>query len=139
MVPPFGALLTFGGHKGYGLATMCELLGGALAAGMTQRVGDSSKKRILNGMFSVILDPAALGDRSAFEAEALAFIDWVKDSPAREGFGPVQVAGDAERASRAQRTAQGVPVDSTTWQEILDAAASLGLAPAAINAAAGLD
>ena len=139
VVPPFGALLTFGGHKGYGLATMCELLGGALAAGMTQRVGDSSKKRVLNGMFSVILDPAALGDRSAFEAEALAFIDWVKASPAREGFGPVQVAGDAERASRAQRSEQGVPVDGTTWQEILDAAASLGVAPAAVNAAAGLD
>ena len=139
VVPPFGALLTFGGHKGYGLATMCELLGGALAAGMTQRVSDSSKKRILNGMFSVLVDPAMLGDRSAFEAEALAFVDWVKASPAREGFGPVQVAGDAERASKAQRSVQGVPVDGTTWQEILDAAASLGVAPAAINAAAGLD
>ena len=26
----FGALLTFGGHKGFGLALVCELLGGAL-------------------------------------------------------------------------------------------------------------
>jgi LDH2 family malate/lactate/ureidoglycolate dehydrogenase len=25
VIPPFGALLTFGGHKGYGLALMCEL------------------------------------------------------------------------------------------------------------------
>ena len=33
--PPFGALLAFGEHKGYGLALLCELLGGALAAGMT--------------------------------------------------------------------------------------------------------
>ena len=33
---PFGALLAFGEHKGYGLALLCELLGGALAAGMTQ-------------------------------------------------------------------------------------------------------
>jgi len=32
VVPPFGALLTFGAHKGYGMALMCELLGGALAA-----------------------------------------------------------------------------------------------------------
>ena len=82
VVPPFGALLTFGGHKGYGLALMCELLGGALASGMTQRTGDVSKKRILNGMFSVLLNPNALGERGAFESEALAFLDWVKASPA---------------------------------------------------------
>jgi hydroxycarboxylate dehydrogenase B len=62
----------------------------------------------------------------------------VQQSPVREGFGPVQVAGDAERASRLKRSAEGVPVDSTTWQEILDAAASLGVAPAAVHAAAGL-
>ena len=59
-VPPLGALLTFGGHKGYGLAAMCELLGGALAAGMTQRVPEGDKMRILNGMFSVLVDPDAL-------------------------------------------------------------------------------
>ena len=138
VVPPLGALLTFGAHKGYGLALMCELLGGALAAGMTQRDDDSSKKRVLNGMFSVIVDPGKVADRAAFEAEALAFLGWVQASPPREGFGPVQVAGDAERASRALRSVEGVPVDSTTWQEILDAAASLGVAPGGVNAAAGV-
>jgi uncharacterized oxidoreductase len=137
VIPPFGALLTFGTHKGYGLALMCELLGGALAAGMTQRDDHIDKKRILNGMFSVLLDPAAVGDRAAFEAEALAFLQWVQASPPREGFGPVQVAGDAERASRAQRAAQGVPVDSTTWAEILAAADKLGVGAAAVDAAAG--
>jgi uncharacterized oxidoreductase len=136
VVPPFGALLTFGGHKGYGLALMCELLGGALAAGQTQRNADASRQRILNGMFSVLLDPGALTDRAAYEQEALAFLDWVQASPAREGCQPVQVAGDAERAHRAERTANGVPVDATTWQEILDAAARLGVAPEAVQAAA---
>ncbi len=138
VVPPFGALLTFGGHKGSGLAMMCELLGGALASGMTQRSNDMSKKRVLNGMFSVLVDPAALADRAAFEAETLAFLDWYKASPLRDGFDAVQVAGEPERAWRAQRVAQGVPVDTTTWDEILAAADSLGVAPASIQAAAGL-
>ena len=136
VVPPIGALLAFGAHKGFGLALMCELLGGALAAGLTQRDHDGTPRRVLNGMFSVLVDPAALGERSAFEAEALAFLDWVQASPPREGFAAVQVAGDAERASRAQRTAQGVPVDSATWSEILDAAKKLGLSAAAVSAAA---
>jgi uncharacterized oxidoreductase len=138
VIPPFGALLTFGGHKGSGLAMMCELLGGALAAGMTQRDDSAVKKRILNGMLSVLIDPAALADRRAFEDEALAFLDWARASPPREGFGAVQVAGEPERASKARRSAEGVPVDATTWQEILDAAAKLGLDAATVNAAAGL-
>jgi uncharacterized oxidoreductase len=138
VVPPFGALLAFGEHKGYGLALMCELLGGALAAGTTQRNDDTRRRRVLNGMFSVLVDPSVVADRGAFEREALAFIDWVQASPPREGFGPVQVAGDAERASRALRSAEGVPVDGTTWLEILDAAARLGVPPAAVEAAAGL-
>ena len=138
VVPPWGALLTFGAHKGYGLAVMCELLGGALAGGHTQRDADDSKRRVLNGMFSVLLDPAALGDTGAFEREAQAFIDWVKASPPREGVDNVLVAGEPERANRAQRTAQGISVDGTTWQEILDAAAQLGVDPAAVNADAGV-
>ncbi len=140
VVPPVGALLTFGEHKGYGMALMCELLGGALAGGLTPRDTESlhPQRRVLNGMFSVLIDPSALGARGTFEQQALAFLEWVQASPPREGFGAVQVAGDAERASKAQRTAHGVPVDGTTWQEILDAAAKLGVAPATVNAAAGL-
>ena len=138
VVPPFGALLTTGAHKGYGLAVMCELLGGALAAGATQRDHESSKRRVLNGMFSVLIDPARLGERAAFEAEAQAFIDWVKASPAREGFDAVMVAGEPERATRAERRAHGVPIDATTWQEILDAARQLGVDAAQVNASAGL-
>ncbi len=56
MIEPFGAILTFGAHKGYGMAVLCELLGGALAAGMTQHDHDSSKKRVLNGMLTVLID-----------------------------------------------------------------------------------
>ena len=141
VVPPFGALLTFGAHKGYGLALMCELLGGALAAGMTQRgdeTSDGSQRRVLNGMFSVLVDPAALAEPAVFEREALAFIEWVQASPPREGFDPVSIAGEPERASCARRTAEGVPVDATTWQEILAAAAKLGVDAAHVQAAAGL-
>ncbi len=138
VVPPFGALLPFGTHKGSGLALVCELLGGALAAGFTQRDGDPSPRRVLNGMFSVLVNPAALGSGAAFAAEAQAVVDWVKASPPRDGVAEVLVAGEPERASRARRTAEGVPVDGTTWLEILDAAAKLGVDPAAVNADAGL-
>ncbi len=138
VMPPFGALLPFGGYKGSGLAMMCELLGGALASGMTQRDDDTSRKRVLNGMFSVLVDPAALADRVAFEQEALAFLDWVRVSPVRDGFDAVHIAGDPERACRVDRTANGVPVDANTWLEILQAAERLRLDATEIDRLAGL-
>jgi uncharacterized oxidoreductase len=138
VIEPFGAILTFGAHKGYGMAVMCELLGGALAAGMAQHTHDSSKKRVLNGMLTVLIDPAKIADIDAYEREALTFVDWVTASPPREGFDRVRIAGEPERESRAKRLRSGVPVDGTTWQEILNAAHKLGVDPQRVHAAAGL-
>lgn len=138
VIPPFGAILAFGAHKGYGMAALCELLGGALAAGMALHVDDSGPKRIYNGMLTVLIDPRALGDAAAWEREAMAFVDWVKASPPREGFPPVRVAGEPERASKAARLVGGVPVDLTTWQQILDAARALGVPQDRVLEAAGL-
>jgi hydroxycarboxylate dehydrogenase B len=138
VIEPFGAILTFGAHKGYGMAVLCELLGGALAAGMTQYEAPSGKKRVLNGMLTVLIDPHRIADRAAYEREALAFVEWVTASPPREGYDRVRLAGDPERESRAKRMAAGVPVDATTWQEILNAAKKLGVDPQQVNAAAGV-
>src|SRR4029453_11556396 len=125
-------------HKGYGMAVLCELLGGALAAGMTQHTHDTSKKRILNGMFTVLVVPQRIADRAAYEREMLAFVDWVTASPPRAGFDRVRIAGEPEREARARRMQSGVPVDATTWQEILNAAQKLRVDPQRINDAAGV-
>ena len=137
VVPPFGAILPFGEHKGYGLALICELLGGALTGGQTQHAPDSGQKRILNGMFSVIIDPGAMGTAAHLTAETEAFAAWVLQSPP-SGTEPVQLPGDPERSRKRERLEQGIPVDATTWAEILQAAASLGLPPEAVSRAAGV-
>ena len=138
VIEPFGAILTFGGHKGYGMAVLCELLGGALAAGATQHTHDSSKKRVLNGMLTVLIDPNRIAERAAYEREMLTFVDWVTASPPRAGFDRVRIAGDPERESRTRRLQTGLPVDSTTWEEILNAARKLGVDPQRVHAEAGL-
>jgi hydroxycarboxylate dehydrogenase B len=133
VVPPTGAILGFGEHKGYGLAVLCELLGGALAAGMTGFADDGSKQRVLNGMLSVIVNPSALGADDTFEREAAAFVASLTGAPAREGFDRVKLAGDPERETRRAREAAGVPVDTTTWGQILEAADKLGVPRASIE------
>jgi uncharacterized oxidoreductase len=39
----------------------------------------------------------------------------------------VLVPGDPERMIRAERERTGVPIDATTWNEILDAGEQVGL------------
>jgi uncharacterized oxidoreductase len=123
----FGALMPFGEHKGYGLAVACELLGGALTGtGTWHRAADSSRS-VINGMLTIVIDPGRLGTRASFEAEALAFVDWLKQSPPSSGSDGVMIAGEPEQRARAQREREGIAIDETTWQEIRAAAAKAGL------------
>jgi uncharacterized oxidoreductase len=123
----FGALMPFGEHKGYGLAVACELLGGALTGTGTWHRPADTRRSVINGMLTIVIDPQRLGTRAAFETEALAFVDWLKQSPPAPGSEGVLVAGEPERRARAEREAQGIAVDDTTWSEIVGAGAKVGL------------
>ncbi|HYX63845.1 MAG TPA: malate/lactate/ureidoglycolate dehydrogenase [Burkholderiales bacterium] len=136
VVPPFGAMLPFGEHKGYGMAVACELLGGALTGGGTWHFGESSQQRVLNGMLTVVLDARRLGTADAFEREARAFLAWLRQARPAPGVDRVRIAGEPEREMRERRERQGIPVDETTWREIERAASKVELVPQRINALA---
>lgn len=125
VVEPFGALRTFGLHKGYGLALACELLGGALSGGGTWHSEDRSKRRVWNGMLSILIDPARLDANQVFAREAREFLASLRKSPVAPGFDKLRIAGDPERETRAKRQKEGIAVDSTTWEEVRSAAAKL--------------
>jgi uncharacterized oxidoreductase len=138
VVEPLGALRTFGEHKGFGLALVCELLGGALAGGLTTHAAADGQQRVLNGMLTILFDPQRLGQAAVYSAEMQAFLDWVVASPPQAGTERVRLAGEPERESRARRLAQGIPVDTTTWNELRAAAAKLGRDPARLDELAGV-
>ncbi|WP_130834362.1 malate/lactate/ureidoglycolate dehydrogenase [[Erwinia] mediterraneensis] len=125
---PYGSLLPFGLHKGYALATMCEILGGALSGGRTTHdatVQDSSNSAIFNCMTTIILNPEAF-DAPAMHEEAEAFLDWVKRSP-QSGDEPILVPGEWEEANRKARLEQGIPLDANSWEQICQAAHQAGM------------
>jgi uncharacterized oxidoreductase len=136
VVQPFGAMQTFGGHKGYGLAVACELLGGALTAGGTWHYPEGTKRRVLNGMLSIVIDSARLGTADAFAREAREYLDWIRQSPPAPGFDRVRIAGEPERETRTVRERDGIPVDDETWKEIRAAAVKLKLSAERIDALA---
>ena len=120
---PFGALLSFGAHKGSGLAVMCELLGGALVGGPTNQAVDPPRRGIINNMLAMVIDPAALGEPSIFQRDVEGILAHVKASLAVDPSRPVLVAGEPEVGMRAERLASGIPIDERSWNEILSAAA----------------
>ena len=136
VMPPLGAMLTFGEHKGYGLAVACELLGGALTGGGVTDYDNKTQRRVLNGMLSILIDPARLGTQEAFGKDAKSFLAWLRASRPAPGADRVRIAGEPERETRARRMKEGIPVDEETWKEILAAGAKLKLAPERIEALA---
>jgi len=61
-------------------------------------------------------------------------LDWVKESPPLVAGRPVLGPGDVERETRAARVANGVPLDDTTWNNLIAAAQSVGIDAARANA-----
>ena len=125
VIEPFGALRTFGLHKGYGLAVVCELLGGALTGGGTWHSDDRSKKRVWNGMLTILIDPKRMGTGDSFATETTEFLNFLRKSPVAPGFDKVRIAGEPERETRAKRERDGISVDDNTWNEIAAAGAKL--------------
>src|SRR3954454_12936108 len=72
---PRGALLTFGEHKGYALAFICEMLAGAVTGSGTMRPDRQKEEGVTNGMLTIIIDPGRLVDQEWMADEIRAMAD----------------------------------------------------------------
>ncbi len=136
VIEPLGALLPFGEHKGGGLALICELLGGALAGGDTGRAVTDGRRRVLNSMFSILVDPERLGTAANLAREMEGFVAYATASPPQPGVGRVRTPGEPERETRARRMREGIAIDAVTWGEIRAAGEKVGVAGARTDATA---
>lgn len=124
-----GALRAFGEHKGSGIAFMCEILAGCLIGAPTSSPVPAGRRRITNGMLSFYLKPEAFGGAAHFTRLAMEYADHVKSSrPATPG-GEVLVPGEPESRTRAERSENGIPLQTDTWAAIKDTAEQLGVTP----------
>src|SRR5262245_27892472 len=129
---PPGAILPIAGHKGYGLAVLCEVLAGALTGGGCSNPANAD--RVLNGMLSIYLDSSFFQTDAAFAAEMQRFIAWVKSSAKARPDGEILMPGEIEERTKAQRLRDGIDLDETTWSQLRDAARAVGLGEERIRA-----
>lgn len=129
---PPGAILPIAGHKGYGLALVCEVLAGALTGGGCSNPEHAS--RMANGMLSILLDPAFFERDAVFSGEIRRFVAWVKSSEKASPDGEILMPGELEERTKARRQRDGIDLDDTTWQQIVDTAGLVGLSPERVDA-----
>ena len=120
-----GALQTFGGHKGYGLSLMVEVLGGILSSA---NVPISPGYVPQNGVFMMALDVTFFRTPAEYDEVVDTLLDGIKNARPAEGFEAVLVPGEPELSRRREREEHGIPVDDQTWVAIQAAAANLNVA-----------
>ncbi|MGB1685773.1 MAG: Ldh family oxidoreductase, partial [Pseudomonadales bacterium] len=125
-----GSLAPFGRHKGYGLALICELLGGGLAGEWTMSDVEKQTDSTINHMLMFILDPNLFGGADGFKREVEGMSRWLRDSTPAAGNDRVRLPGDPEREATADRMANGIPLDEQSWGAICGAALKAGLSEA---------
>ena len=123
-----GALLPFGGHKGYALSMAVEFLGRIVTGSETFATeGRGGQYFARSGHMVIAIDPSAFGPIDGYRERADATIDRIRAVPPAPGHAEVLVPGDPEHRSRRERERDGIPVPQATWESIRECAVGLGL------------
>ncbi|MAE67031.1 MAG: hypothetical protein CMJ18_22450 [Phycisphaeraceae bacterium] len=119
-----GAMRPFGGHKGYALAILAEVLGAVLTG-----YGAAYKDDYIegNGTFVITIDVARFTDVETFRDEVDRFFAAIKSVPCDDKTDEILIPGEMEMRSFEQRCREGIPIPDGTWQTIVEAAESVGV------------
>ena len=123
LLPLGGAGEEFAGYKGYGLATMVEILsaalaGGAFMKGLTGFAEDGSRRPFMVGHFFLAIDIAHFLPLEAFcriTGQMMRDLQGAGKAPGQER---IYVAGEKEYEMEQARREQGIPVNVNLKREM---------------------
>jgi len=116
---PRGALLPFGGHKGFGLAMMVEALAGGLSgAGCCADAGTPMAGKT-DGVFFLAIHVSAFQAPGGFAQEMQQLVRHVKSAQPQAGFAEVLVPGEIEAKHR--RAIDHLTVEGEIWEVLRSA------------------
>jgi LDH2 family malate/lactate/ureidoglycolate dehydrogenase len=126
-----GALLPLGGHKGFGLAMMIEVLVATLAGGpFGPHIGElyNNPTRAQGvGHFFTAMRIDRFRPVAEFKANMDAMIREVKAAPLAKGFDKIMVAGEPEAATEKERKVKGVPLSDAVVKDLTKLGNSVGV------------
>jgi LDH2 family malate/lactate/ureidoglycolate dehydrogenase len=110
-----GALLPFGGHKGFGLGLIVAALGllggGALGA-------DKNEGGKTDGYVFIAFRPDLLVPLADLERELAALIARVKAVPPLPGFSEIRIPGEQSAKNRARLAREGLDIDRLVFERL---------------------
>ncbi|HLH74150.1 MAG TPA: Ldh family oxidoreductase [Chloroflexota bacterium] len=117
-----GMLLPFGGHKGYALSMVVEMLGSALSPGQHYNREGRGGAAVI-----IAVDATTFRPRDDYDKAADSTLSRIKSIPPARGFSEVLLPGEPELRSKAERLETGIPVAEATWEAIIKASQSVGV------------
>jgi len=126
--PPEGAILPFGGHKGYGLNLLGELFAAALAGVPIKYAGAERNTTTPNNILQIFISPDAFGHADSIAGNVSGFFDWIKEGPKQKGVEEILVPGEIEARRKRKQLADGLELNESTWAALGKTAAGLGIA-----------
>ena len=120
------------GYKGYGYATVVEILSAALQCGgfmkmLTGKDENGDKKPYSLGHFFSVINPEAFMGLEKFKKTAGEILRQLRASKKAPGHDRIYTAGEKEYLVWTERRDKGVPVGEAVQKEILQVRDALGL------------
>jgi LDH2 family malate/lactate/ureidoglycolate dehydrogenase len=105
-----GALLPFGGYKGFGLAFIVQAFGLLAGAGPDPDKDD--------GYLFVVFKPDLLADLDEFKEQLGELIDRIKATPRQPGVNEIRIPGERAFRSRERALREGIEVDRAIYEAL---------------------
>lgn len=123
LAPLGGAGEVGAGYKGYGYATVVEVLSSALQGGpfLTQLTGlDENGQKVPYhlGHFFMVVDIDAIVDRAAFEKQAGDIMRTLRASKKAAGEERIYTAGEKEHLAFLERSETGIPINKAVRESL---------------------
>src|SRR6266403_1004159 len=105
-----GALLPFGGYKGFGLAFIVQALGVLAGSALDPDKDD--------GYLFIVMKPDLLIDPDDFKQQISALIDRIKATPRQPGVREIRIPGERAFRSRQQALRDGIEIDRAVYDAL---------------------
>ena len=121
----------FGGHKGFGLGLLVEILGGVLTGssyGRTEHTDSAvhGRDRVAKGFTFLAIDPDRFVGRDELRRRTDELIVDIRTSERAEGVDRIWMPGEPEHERRIQRERDGIPLPPPLIAELDAIASELG-------------
>ena len=126
-----GFLLPVGGHKGFGLALIVDILSGVITGGnflnqLKSMYNDPNDPSLTCHLMAVI-NLSCIMDQGELKSRMGAFCKTVKQSPMWDKTGEVLLPGELEHRVSLKREEEGIPLPISLYGELVNLGHELGV------------